>query len=107
MLARKFRLPIPEFKSQKSKLVRLPPYFSTRSRGNSIGHNRFAIVISAKLIAKSTERHYFKRRVIENLKKWPNLNSDFLFIVVAPIKNLKKFNFKTELSAILAEIKKQ
>lgn len=107
MLARKFRLPVPEFKSQKSKLVRLPPYLSARLKRNDIGYNRFAVVISAKLIAKSTERHYFKRRFIENLKKWPNLSSDFLFIVVAPMNNLKKFNFKKELSAILVEIKKQ
>lgn len=102
MLARKLRVPSEDFKKAKSKLASTR-HFSVRGTKNQESYNRFGFIISSKTEPKSTRRHFLKRKMALVVRKWPQLNFDFIIILekkVAPedypsiTEELKKINLK-------------
>lgn len=87
MLKKAFRLPIAEFKRNRSRTVS-SEFFSLKFSPNKVGHNRFGVILSAKSVPKSTVRHLVKRKVIAFCAGLPNCQTDFLFVVLPSINNL-------------------
>lgn len=100
MFSKKNRLPIAGNRTDFRK-VYAAPYFLLKLKGNNKECNRFAIIISAKTIKKSTRRHYWRRRMAENLKSWPNFRKDFLVIVSPKTENADKKIIKDEFGKML------
>jgi len=96
MLARKFRLPIKEFKGHSSKSVSTP-YFTVKSLSNCLSYNRLGVIISSKVVGKATRRNYWKRRITQNFQTWPQSGKDVLIIVNPGINNLKESNLEREM----------
>lgn len=103
MLKKNFRLPIGEFKKNKSKSVS-DDYFSVKFSQNSLNFNRFGVIISAKTEPKSSRRNFIKRNILEFSKKIPNQKTDFLVTVLGSIKNLKKEDITQEISKTFSKI---
>lgn len=96
MLPKRFRLPLTNQKGELKKIYS-SPYFLLKSKDNNEGSNRFAVIIPASAVKKSTRRHFWKRRMIEYLKLWPNLQKDFLVIVSSKIEKIDKKILRNEL----------
>ncbi len=99
MLSKEFRLP---FAGNTKGLKNLysSPWFLLKSKKNSVGHNRFGVIISASAVRKSTQRHFWKRQILESFRHWPNLQKDFLVIVSPRTENAKSEIVKNELAGI-------
>ncbi len=102
MYARKFKLPLGNFRPRLKKIFSSRSFF-VKSGSNEAGHNRFAIVISSKFVKKATRRNFWKRAVAEEVRKWPNFQKDFLFIVLRPIEEIEPRELKKEINDFLKE----
>ncbi len=58
----------------------LSPQFLLKSRKNTVGRNRFAIIISNQAVPKSARRHFFKRFFASRMAAWPNIGRDCIII---------------------------
>lgn len=69
MLAKKYRLNKRELSGlyKKGNIFKYEQ-ITTRFNLNKTNHNRFAVVISKKILAKATERNAFRRNVYEMIK---------------------------------------
>ena len=72
---------------------------------NSLGYNRFAVLISNHSEKSAVHRHFWKRRFFDELKNWPDLGKDFLIITLPKIKNFTPDNLKIELQKALEKLK--
>jgi len=68
-------------KMGSAKKIFSSPYFLIKASENNCNHNRFGIIISSASVKKSTQRHFWKRRIADETKKWQNFGKDFLIIV--------------------------
>jgi ribonuclease P protein component len=100
MFPKKLRLPIAENRTGFARFYS-SPYFLLKSRGNKEGHNRFAVVIPAGSVKKSTHRHFWKRRITEYFKQWPNFEKDFLVIASPKMETADKENVGYEFDKAL------
>ena len=87
-----------------AKKIFSSPHFLIKVRDNNCGHNRFGIIISSGVLKKSTERHFWKRRIADYLRKLPNLKKDFLLIVMPEIKKASSEILKNEFNKFLEKI---
>lgn len=102
MFSRKFRLPAEEFKKAGKRKLPIPHFFVLFGK-NSLGFNRFGVVIGVKFDKSAAKRHYWKRQIREVLKKWPSLGAD---VIVSPLPDAKKFSAR-EMASTLAEAYKK
>ena len=103
MLSKKFRLPVKDFRSQRTASIKTPSLI-IRVCTNQLSHNRFAVIISAKTEPKSTRRHTIKRKIISVIEKWPNLRRDFLLSVLLNTKDVSLADFKKTIQKELEQI---
>lgn len=47
--------------------------------------NRYAIIISSSVMKSSVKRHYWKRIIFAEIKKWRNIGYDILVIARPPL----------------------
>ena len=98
MLAKKYRLPIQEFIGKNGRTVKTP-FFLLKIFLSRFSYSRFGIIISKKVLLKSTARNKLKRLFFNACNPKENPNKDFLIIVNPKIKELSK-------DIIIKEIKK-
>lgn len=103
MLPKKLRLPIKDFSPPNKKISF--PFFTLKFKKNNLGYNRFGVIISLKVDKRSSRRNFWKRRFFEDFKNWPNLSSDFLFIVQPTIKNASKEDLKVQLKSVISKLR--
>lgn len=103
MYSKKYRLPIGQ-DMKAAKKIFSSPYFLVKSKDNDCGHNRFGIIISSAAVKKSTERHFWKRRIADYLRKLPNLKKDFLVIVTPEVQKILPETLNNELNKFLEKI---
>jgi len=106
MLAKKFRL------SAKNLFLRnffllvkrgAGHYFIIKERNNYLPISRFAVIISSKIIKRSTARNLLKRLILNSIKLnkiYLRPGKDIIIIVRSPIVNPNKSVIEKELSAI-------
>jgi ribonuclease P protein component len=104
MLARKYRLPVTEFKAKPQETISTP-LFRLRVAKNNLSHNRAGVIISGKAIKSASQRNFWKRRLLENVKTWPPLGKDFLFIVTPKMSGLNPADLQRELKLIIQKVK--
>jgi ribonuclease P protein component len=105
MIPRRNRLPVAEFKSQKTRFFK-DNFFSARWAPNQLGFNRYAILISSRIIPLSVGRHTLKRRIASVLEKWPNLGVDLALSILPPAKTAQFSTISSSIEAIYVIIKK-
>ncbi|OGY99793.1 MAG: hypothetical protein A2945_02240 [Candidatus Liptonbacteria bacterium RIFCSPLOWO2_01_FULL_52_25] len=105
MLSKKNRLPAQEFKA-KNRATLSTPLFTVKFSRNREGHNRFGFIISNSVLKKAVDRHYWKRRLREYVRVWPNSACDILIIVSPRIANAPPESVREELKAAFDKIKK-
>jgi len=103
MLAKKHRLPIQEFIGKNGRVIKTP-FFLLKIFPNQFPYSRFGIIISKKVLPKSTARNKLKRTIFSEIKlnfcrgqvcfALPDgrqaAGRDFLIIVSPKIKELEK-----------------
>ena len=99
MFARKFRLPREAFKAVGRGGQIATTYFVVKFVQNTLGHNRFAVILGTKVAKTATRRHFWKRRLVENLRRWPNLRSDFLILGLPGLVMLDRAGLRRELES--------
>ena len=104
MLARRFRLPIKEFRNQPKKVISTP-IFLVKFSNNSLGYNRFGVIISNKIVNSAVRRNYWKRRIVHSIELWPKIGRDVLFTANPGLDEVSKDELKTEIEKILTKIK--
>ena len=57
------------------------PYFLIKTKRNTVGHNRFGIVVGGAVVRQSTRRNFLKRRIRSAVARWSESALDFLVIV--------------------------
>lgn len=104
MLSRKFRLPLTRsaavYKKEASST-----HFLVKAAPNNKEQNRYAIIIPKSSAKKSVRRHFWKRRVAEQLISWPNTSKDFLIIVLPGVERAREETLKDELNRIRSNLK--
>lgn len=100
MFSKSQRLPLPVRGGAPWKTIPTP-YFLLRVFENRVGCNRFGIIISNAAVKRSSKRHFWKRRIAEFLKDWPNLNKDVLVIISPRIEEITLATLKLEFQKIL------
>lgn len=68
-----------------------------KATDNDRRRNRFGIIIGSKAIKKSTERIFWKRKIIDFLATLPNAHKDFLLIVKSGLSNLAPKKLEEEI----------
>lgn len=80
-------------------------YITAQMKKNKIGGpNRYAVVISAKIDARSTKRHFLKRRILDSLMAWPHNSFDIVVVPLPAFKNLAANRIKEEIDALRDKI---
>ena len=103
MIPKKLRLPKDQFFKKNNGVT--TPICVIKFKANSLGHNRFAVVVSSKVEAKSTLRHLIKRRFFAVLKNWPNLGLDLIIIALPEVKNFSFADIKIKILESIPKIK--
>ncbi len=82
MFLRRMRLPREEFSKFAGCRGRRDalPYFLIKAKRNTVGHNRFGIVVGSAVVRQSTRRNFLKRHIRNAVARWPESKSDFLVI---------------------------
>lgn len=79
MIARKFRIPRSFFSRKPSARIS-SEYFQVKVFPNTLGHNRFAAVVGAKVDKRAVRRHFWRRIILDEAAKQPNSGRDFIII---------------------------
>ena len=82
-------MPVGEFPVRPLRQAR-SEYFSLKVSKNKFGHNRFAVVIGARVEKRSVRRHFWKRRILDWAKREPDAGADLLITVAPPLNKLSK-----------------
>ncbi len=105
MLPRKSRLPSKEM-GQGFHKVFSSPLFLLKARANTVGRNRFAVIIANRAIPKSTSRHSLKRFLSSRLGKIPEKGTDFIIIASPRINATSPKELDSELGEAFGLFKK-
>jgi len=99
MLSRKYRLPrgeIEKLKSQKGRILQ-GNLFGLLFQKDS-GESKFALIVSNKVVEKSTERNRIKRLFYQAVEKeLLGINGKFLFLAKKKITTATPESLRTEL----------
>ncbi len=105
MLAKKFRLPIQEWRKEKKETVsRKNDFFAVKFRANNLKFSRFGAVVSSKVSKSAVVRNKIKRTIFDfiRLKKiYQRAGRDFLIIALSRASRLKKEEIEKQLEQIL------
>jgi len=91
MISRRLRVPTGEFHKQKRLLS--TPEMAIKYGPNTVSHNRFAVIVSAKVDKRSSQRNNLRRTIYEGVIEWPNRKADFVIIVLPGIKKRTEKNW--------------
>src|SRR3989344_5095098 len=105
MLSKKSRLPGNEMGGGFKKTF-ASTHFLVKSKPNTTNNNRFAIIISNKVIQKSNRRHFFKRFFMNHVSVWPNVGMDFIIIASPHLQKATQEELSSSIVAALVAIKK-
>ena len=78
------------------------PYFLLKFGESGVGHNRFKILIRATVDKRAARRNFWRRRIAEAVKLWPNKNQDFLLIADPKIKKIDPAKLSEELGTLFS-----
>jgi len=78
---------------KNSKGVKIGP-LSARATSNSLGLNRFGVVVSQKVSKKATARNKIRRRISEVIKKEVNNSQGGVDTVLITLPGFEKLNFQ-------------
>jgi RNase P protein component len=87
MIGRTQRLSIQQFPRAAAR-VSLLPNFVVKYSKNTLGYNRFGVIVPIAFDTRSSKRHYWKRQILARVIKWPRVSTDFLFL----LKKQEKFS---------------
>lgn len=104
MYSKKLRLPLDNRNFTPARITSSHCFY-VNSKISSGDHNRYAIIIPAKIIKKSSDRHFFKRIIADHLRQWPNMERDFVLVATAQMKNSSKKEMTDELDSVLEKIR--
>ncbi len=114
MLAKKFRLPIQQYrlgKKNKDTITKKGKFFIAKITPNDLNFSRFGIVISAKAVNGAVKRNRLKRIFFNfiRLNRFQRiLGKDILLIILSSVGELTKSQIENELlSFIKSSSKKQ
>lgn len=100
MYPRKLRAPVEKLRGRAKKIFS-SEYFLLKTASNGLRHNRFSIIIPASSVRSSAKRHFWKRRIADYLKNWPNFKKDFLFIISPKIETISVYKLEEEIARAL------
>jgi ribonuclease P protein component len=103
MIARKFRLPRQKFSERSFDRIN-SDYFLVKVFENELGHNRFGVVIGAKVDKRSSRRNFWRRTILHYAKRQVNFGKDLIIIVSPRICELSKNKVEQELEKIFKKI---
>lgn len=99
MLAKRYRLPIQSVVKKSGQTIK-GRYFLLKIFDNSLGYNRFGVIISKKAAKKAALRNKLKRIIMDVFGPYVlsgGKKRDFLIIVSPQIINLKPEAVKKEI----------
>ncbi len=102
MLSRRNRAPVSLLLRGRLPIFYSSPFFKLLVGQNSLGHNRFGVVVSVAVDLRATERHRLKRVLIEAVREWPAFSSDFVFIVGKRARGVSRELLRLEVDRALA-----
>jgi len=100
MIAKKFRLPRQIFSERPAGRVNTD-YFLIKVFKNNLTHNRFGVVISAKVDKRSSKRNFWRRAILNYARRQTGFGKDFLVVVSPRIRELSKSEVEQEVEKIL------
>ncbi|OGZ01404.1 MAG: hypothetical protein A3A43_01270 [Candidatus Liptonbacteria bacterium RIFCSPLOWO2_01_FULL_56_20] len=103
MFSKKLRLSIKNTPRRPEEILNAP-HITLKTSRNQVNHNRFGVIVSAKVEPKAVLRHRLKRRLAAILSGWPSLGADLLFILRTQEKNLPRATLKKETDALLRRL---
>ncbi len=99
MISRKLRLPRQRFYERPISRVG-SDYFLVKIFKNELRHNRFGVVISAKVDKRSSRRNFWRRVILNYARRQIGFGKDLLIIVSPRIRELSKSAAEQELEKI-------
>lgn len=101
MLSKKYHLPKSFFSKPKKRISQFESEsFSVKEYKSEFPHSRFAVVVSSKILSKSTARNKYKRFLFDFLRKkeaFHAVKNDFVFILKTPVSKKTKKEIDLEL----------
>jgi ribonuclease P protein component len=89
MIPKRSRL-LPTSFPKKAGVAIRTPLFVVKRRENTLGHNRFGVIVSATQEPSSVGRHAIRRRILQRAIKLPARSSDYLFIATGRAQTYTK-----------------
>ncbi|RJP44905.1 hypothetical protein C4587_01285 [Candidatus Parcubacteria bacterium] len=99
MMKRSLRVSPAEFRGRSPDIAFSLPFCAVRGyrRESGDAKNRFGIAVGARVDSRSTRRHFWKRRVGEAVKMWPEVGMDFIISTLPAIRNETPPRVKSDL----------
>ncbi|GEM_PF-1872266 len=104
MISKKARLPKQKFFARPLNQTR-SEYFSLKNFRNELGHNRFGLIISARVDKRSSLRHFWRRLILEYVKGQPDAHQDFLITASPRLRELSADQIRAELEKVFRKIR--
>ena len=103
MISKKLRLPRQRFSERPTSRIG-SDYFLLKVFKNELGHNRFGVVISAKVDKRSSRRNFWRRVILDYAKQQTDFGKDLVIIVSPRIRKLTKSMAEQELGEIFKKV---
>lgn len=101
MISKTRRLPRSEFKAHGYKTIRTP-FFSLKTKKNSLFVNRIGVVIGKSVDKRATQRNFWERQAKTELSKLPDRGDDIILIIFPAVSALTKEKFHLEIKKSLS-----
>ncbi|MBI4085746.1 MAG: ribonuclease P protein component [Candidatus Liptonbacteria bacterium] len=105
MTTKKLRLPPQRFSERPAGRVS-SGYFLIKVFKNNLTHNRFGVVIGAKVDKRSSKRNFWRRAILNCAGQYAGSGKDLLIIVSPRIRELSKSSAEQEFGKLLQKIYK-
>jgi ribonuclease P protein component len=89
MIPQKSRLPRDGFRAHGYRIF-TTPYFSLKSKNNTLGINRIGVVVGKSVEKRATQRNFWERQAKGELLKAKNRSRDYLLTRTEFGKEIKK-----------------
>lgn len=104
MIAKKYRLSAGQLSFRAQKQIR-SEYFFLKAANNSLGHSRFAVIVSLRVDKSAVRRHFWKRRLLDWADRMAeSLSADMTITVLPPLNRLSERGAEAEFKKIFSEI---
>jgi len=103
MLPKKNRLPREAFRERGYRAA-ATPFFSIKTKNNTLGANRIGVVIGLSVDKRATRRNFLERQVKNQLLRAPNLGKDIIVIIFPKVRELSKRQFVEEIKKSLKKV---